>query len=153
MTRNVDGVSLSWEQERPPLSLSMRGLENEFGVDWDQWLDDRVVLTEKAGFKSPDRRGDDRMRSFVQWLFEQPQDVVIVSGHSLWNRSFFQAFLPKNSDHPGKIEKIANGGVVAVKFSKLKVKPAMTRYAIHEESITEIVKGFEMKKRKKAKKQ
>jgi len=153
MTRNVDGVSLSWERERPPLSLSMRTLEGQFEVDWDQWLDDCTVLTEKAGFKSPDRRGDDRMRTFVQWLFEQPQDVVIVSGHSLWNRCFFQAFLPKDSQHPGKIEKIANGGVVAVQFSRLKVKPGVTRYAIHEDSITEIIKGFEFKKRRKSKKE
>merc|ERR1712087_178313 len=51
MTRNVDGVSLSWEQERPPLSLSMRGLENEFNVDWDVWFDERVSVETKDGFK------------------------------------------------------------------------------------------------------
>jgi len=151
MTRNIDGVSLSYVNERPPLSLSMRGEEDALGVDWDAWLDARVTTDSKAGFKPPERRGDDRMRAFVQWLFEQPQSTVIVSGHSLWNRNFFKAYLPRTLQHPAKVEKIANGGVVAVKFSKLKVKPGLTRYAIHAQSICEVIKGFEKKHAKKGK--
>eukprot|EP00484_Ammonia_sp_Unknown_P001181 CAMPEP_0197022180 /NCGR_PEP_ID=MMETSP1384-20130603/3069_1 /TAXON_ID=29189 /ORGANISM="Ammonia sp." /LENGTH=373 /DNA_ID=CAMNT_0042450163 /DNA_START=106 /DNA_END=1227 /DNA_ORIENTATION=+ len=152
MTRNIDGLSLSYEHERPPLSLSMRSLENEFGVDWESWFDDRIGVESKAGFKSPDRRGDDRMRTFVHWLFQQPQDTVIVSGHSLWNRFFFQAYLPRNLDHPGKVQKIANGGVIAVKLMKFKVQPGLTRYAIDAKSILPIVKDFERKKIKGKKK-
>ena len=151
MTRNIDGLSLSYENSRPPLSLPMRSLENEFNVDWDSWFDDRVNVERKAGFKSPDRRGDERMRSFVTWLFQQPQDVVILSGHSLWNRFFFKAYLPKTLDHPGKTQKIANGGVIAVKFHQLKVKPNYTRYALEAKSVFPIVKDFEKKKIKKKK--
>ena len=145
MTRNIDGISLSYEHERPPLSLSMRGLENEYNVDWDAWFDERVSVETKDGFKSPDRRGDDRMRSFVHWLFQQSQDTVIVSGHSLWNRCFFKAYLPRQLHHPGKVEKIANGGAIALKFSKFKTQSGLTRYAIHPKSIFPIVKNFETK--------
>lgn len=151
MTRNVDGISLSYEKERPPLSLPMRSLENEFNVDWDSWFDERITCGTKAGFKSPDRRGDDRMRNFVTWLFQQPQDVIILSGHSLWNRCFFRQYLPRSLQHPGKTQKIANGGVVAVKFNKLKIQPGLTRYAIDAKSIMPIVKNFEKKKPSKKK--
>ena len=151
MTRNIDGLSLSFEHERPPLSLPMRSLETEFNVDWDSWFDKRIAVESKAGFKSPDRRGDDRMRNFVTWLFQQPQDIIVLSGHSLWNRFFFRAYLPKHLDHPGKTQKIANGGVIAVKFHQLKVKPNYTRYAIDAKSIFPIIKNFERKKIKKKK--
>eukprot|EP00485_Elphidium_margaritaceum_P000951 CAMPEP_0202693924 /NCGR_PEP_ID=MMETSP1385-20130828/7921_1 /ASSEMBLY_ACC=CAM_ASM_000861 /TAXON_ID=933848 /ORGANISM="Elphidium margaritaceum" /LENGTH=348 /DNA_ID=CAMNT_0049349685 /DNA_START=153 /DNA_END=1200 /DNA_ORIENTATION=+ len=151
MTRNIDGVSLSYEYERPPLSLSMRGLEDEFDVDWEQWFDERIVADQKAGFKSPHRRGDDRMRSFVSWMFQQPQDTFIVSGHSLWNRFFFQAYLPRTLQHRGKVQKIANGGVIAVKLMEIKVQPGLTRYVIDADSIVPIVKDFERKKIKSKK--
>eukprot|EP01084_Bolivina_argentea_P260315 439569_1 len=151
MTRNIDGISLCWEDQRPPLSLPMRNLENEYQVDWEGWFNDRIKTETKAGFKSPDRRGDDRMRTFVHWLFQQPQEIIIISGHSLWNRNFFRAYLPKELQHIGKTCKIANGGIIACKFNKLKVQPGLMRYAIDSKTITPIVKDFEKKKSKKKK--
>lgn len=42
----------------------------------------------------------------------QPQTVIVV-GHSLWFRHFFNRFLPSSSSHVAKKSKIANCGVVS----------------------------------------
>jgi hypothetical protein len=36
--------------------------------------------------------------------------TVIVSGHSLFFRTLFQAFMPHASDHEAKRKKVSNGG-------------------------------------------
>lgn len=152
MTRNVDGLSLSYVNELPPLSWSMRQLENTFNVDWELWFNTRLNVSEKDGFKCLQRRGDDRMRSFTQYLFSsvnQDVDTFIVSGHSLWNRMFFRAFLPKNCMHAGKNQKICNGGVVACDFTKYRLVNGMTRYRIDPKSIQIVFKGFQPIPKKK----
>ncbi len=147
MTRNIDGLSLSGEKEIPPVSWTLRSLENKYATDWEDWLSLRLDVSRKGGYKPKDGRGDDRMRRFVRWLFTScDAEVVIISGHSLWFRRFFQEYLARESKCEGKKSKIMNGGVVAVDFTKYELGSGLTRMVASE--VTVVCGGFDLKKKR-----
>jgi broad specificity phosphatase PhoE len=69
--------------------------------------------TENFGNKTRSFYGLKRLKAFNEWIFARKEDVIIVGGHSLWFRYFFQTFLPHSIDHPSKKQKITNSGVIA----------------------------------------
>eukprot|EP00316_Scyphosphaera_apsteinii_P015590 CAMPEP_0119322334 /NCGR_PEP_ID=MMETSP1333-20130426/57876_1 /TAXON_ID=418940 /ORGANISM="Scyphosphaera apsteinii, Strain RCC1455" /LENGTH=394 /DNA_ID=CAMNT_0007329533 /DNA_START=10 /DNA_END=1195 /DNA_ORIENTATION=+ len=64
------------------------------------------------GNKGLSLTGHKRLHKFAQWVCKQDFQTVIVAGHSLWFRTFFQVYLPKSFDHVCKRHKIVNCGVV-----------------------------------------
>ena len=56
-----------------------------------------------------------RLMHFAQWALERPEQTIVVGGHSLWFKNFFQLYLPKDVDHPAKKRKIVNRGAVALR--------------------------------------
>jgi len=66
---------------------------------------------------------------------------VIVSGHSLWFKYFFQTFLPKRSEHMAKSHKIQNTGIVAFTLEG-GLHDAEPLFRIPPASITQVYKGF-----------
>ena len=79
----------------------------------------------------------------------QNANIIIISGHSLWFRSFFKAYLPRESNFEGKINKIANGGIVACQVTQYEFPDGSLKHCIHQNTILAIHKGFEMPKKKK----
>ena len=65
-----------------------------------------------TGNKGLGFRGAHRLVDFARWCSERPEKTIVVAGHSLWFRSFFQAFLPPGVEHTCKKRKIVNCGVV-----------------------------------------
>lgn len=60
-----------------------------------------------------------RLQDFCRVLFEDiKKENVVCAGHSLWFRSFFRTYLPKDFDHISKAKKIQNGGCVGFTLEK-----------------------------------
>jgi hypothetical protein len=85
------------------------------------------------------------MREFCTFAFNSiDEEYIIVGGHSIWFRSFFREFLPRESDHLGKKKKIVNCG--AVSFTLCKIyddNDGAERFMIDEDSISVVYGGFQ----------
>jgi len=85
-----------------------------------------------------------RMASFAQWCFEQGGSngkAIVVGGHSLWFKSFFQAYLGRRVDHIAKRRKMTNSGVISFTLQRGLVGRKML-YRIDESSIRVLYGGF-----------
>merc|ERR1712000_170065 len=141
VTFNVDGVALAKPRTSPVLAdtelagigVSRANFRSEKFYDASENMGDKVVRT----------KGISRMLDFCQWAFKQPEDTIIVNGHSLYFRFFFQNFLSHASKHEGKVNKMRNGSAIA--FTLWEGDGA---FVIDEESIDIKHGGFESKKKK-----
>ena len=96
-----------------------------------------------SGNKPLSTNGLKRMDAFNDFVFSPSvkEDYVIVGGHSIWFRSFFQTFLPYTSTHVAKKKKIVNGGVVAFELIKANTKTGQ-KYMVDAKSIHVVYGGF-----------
>ena len=76
------------------------------------------------GSKALSVRGKSRIEDFNKWAMECSEDTIIVGGHSLWFKQFFNLYLPFDCKHRAKDEKLTNSGVVAFTLHKLKGEKA-----------------------------
>jgi hypothetical protein len=97
------------------MALAAPGAAPRFGSELGTAVDPAACIeaSANAGNKSLSFPGYARIHDFAQWASERPERTIIVAGHSLWFRSFFQCLLPPSSDHIAKKRKIVNAGVVA----------------------------------------
>jgi len=69
------------------------------------------------------------------------EEYIIIGGHSIWFRSFFKEFLPRDSGHVGKTKKVVNCG--AISFDLLKTyENGEEKFMIEEDSIRVVYGGF-----------
>jgi len=102
--------------------------------------------TENFGNKSTSFYGIKRLKAFNEWAFARPEEAIIVGGHSLWFRSFFQTYLPHKIHHDGKTKKITNSGVVSFElYSHKNEEDGETYYRIDPNSIRNVYGGFTTK--------
>lgn len=101
--------------------------------------------TQSFGNKSYDFYGIKRLRSFSEWAMQRPEERIIVGGHSLWFKYFFQTFLPHAVDHDAKKKKIVNSGVVAFTLETCIGEDGVAMYRIDPNSIQNIYGGFTTK--------
>jgi len=137
ISRNMDTLPLTPPYANPQPSWIEAADKNANMV---KMYRDRVDVTQYTGNKAVKSTGLARLLAFNQWLFNHggSNDVVVVSGHSLWFRSFFKTFLARASTHKAKDKKMKNCAVVS-----LTVMSDGTYYKIDEQSITEVHLGFE----------
>lgn len=110
ISRNIDTQALSYARSLPDLNR----LAHFVGGEKKPFDPPRVFdVSAYSGSKSMQFNGAKRMRAFNEWVFERPEEAVVVGGHSLWFKYYFQTHLPKSSDHEAKRLKITNSGVVA----------------------------------------
>ena len=84
-----------------------------------KYFDDRIDTSMHTGNKPINTNGLLRLQSFCDVLFNGiRKDAVVCAGHSLWFRSFFRTYLPKDYDHVSKVKKIQNGGCVGFTLEK-----------------------------------
>jgi hypothetical protein len=105
--------------------------------------DQQVDTCMHTGNKPVASNGLLRIQEFCRIVFtEIHKDSVIVGGHSLWFRSFFQTYLPKNNTHVAKKKKLVNGGVVGFTLLRIEVTPSQVEYMIDPASIVVLHGGF-----------
>ncbi len=126
ISRNFDTMALAPKGGTPRLDVGTDGSAN-------------------AGNKTFGFRGIDRVQHFARWVADRPEPTIIVVGHSLWFRSFFQAFLPAESDHVSKKRKIVNCGVVGFTLEVGRDGSGVERHRIDPGSVDVIYGGFASK--------
>lgn len=97
-----------------------------------------------TGNKPIDSTGLLRLNQFVSDVFSNkcPKETVIAVGHSLFFRSFFQMFLPRNVEHIGKKKKLVNGGTVMVTLGEVTLDDGKKVYMIDPKSVVVVYGGF-----------
>jgi broad specificity phosphatase PhoE len=97
-----------------------------------------------AGNKPVDSNGLKRMQAFCDLIFSESiqKDAVVVAGHSLWFRSFFQTYMPHTVEHIAKKKKMVNGACVGLVLMRVKTKDGTFQYMIDPKSITVLYGGF-----------
>lgn len=108
--------------------------------------EDIYETTEHHGNKKHSFYGIKRFKAFNEWIFARKEEYIIVGGHSLWFKYFFQTYLPHASTHEAKSKKITNSGVVACKvYQYTNPEDGITYYRIDPESVTTVYGGFTSK--------
>eukprot|EP01126_Amoeba_proteus_P037401 TRINITY_DN3858_c0_g2_i12.p1 TRINITY_DN3858_c0_g2~~TRINITY_DN3858_c0_g2_i12.p1 ORF type:complete len:350 (+),score=60.23 TRINITY_DN3858_c0_g2_i12:61-1110(+) len=141
ISRNCDAISITGSFTNPLPSW----LEKSFTkVNISTILSQNVDCSKNLG-DNPIRgsNGLKRILEFANWVFQDTPDgtVTIVGGHSFWFRYFFQALLPRSSQHRAKKAKIANTGIVAFDLYKGVVNGNVV-FRVHEESIQPVHLDF-----------
>lgn len=100
ITPPLSNVTPAWTDPKPLISFYENG---------------RIDPTKNSGNKPIGGNGYQRLQDFCRFVFEDAssKETIIACGHSLWFRSFFKTFIPKDHDHIAKRKKLVNGGVVA----------------------------------------
>jgi hypothetical protein len=97
LSRNVDTYALSEANSVPDLPFE-RIYPHCGGKD--SFLPEKVFETsDNFGNKTYNFYGIKRLRSFNEWVFKRDEEVVIVGGHSLWFKHFFQTYMPHSVNH------------------------------------------------------
>jgi hypothetical protein len=114
ISRNVDTCALSSLKDVPelPFSRIANHCPNIGKDNYDASLN--------LGNKALSNTGKHRIEAFNKWLFESSHDTVIVGGHSLWFKHFFNLCLPFKTDHRAKTDKMTNSGVIVFDIYKAK---------------------------------
>jgi len=137
ISRNFDTLALAPRAGTPELEGCLAGLAA--GTTFDG--------SANHGNKSFAFTGIKRLQSFAEWAADRPETTIVVGGHSLWFKNFFNLYLPKSSVHLAKTKKLVNCGVVG--FTLQVGRDANTgrpRYRISQESLRVVYGGFEVKK-------
>lgn len=98
ISRNFDTQSLAPRGGAPRLSGSPK-LEAELNLDGSA----------NDGNKSFAFTGAKRLDDFAHWATTRQDQTIIVCGHSLWFRNFFQLYLPKVSPPSQHLRFVASG--------------------------------------------
>ena len=111
--------------------------------DFQHIFDVQTDMSLYTGNKPLDSNGLKRMNDFCDFVFSQglKEDALIVGGHSIWFRSFFNTFLPFSVQHAAKNKKITNGGIVTFELMKAQTKGG-PRYMIDPKTVRVVYGGF-----------
>ncbi len=140
---NVDTIALS--KAKDVADLPFVRLTKHCNSSTRANIKDVYDASESFGNKTYSFNGIKRLRAFNEWVFKRDESIIIVGGHSIWFRSFFQTFLPFSSTHDAKKKKIVNSGVVAFELSSVQDTDGSYIYRIAPESVLTLHGGFEKK--------
>ena len=143
------------EISRNPDTLSITPAQTKVKPSWIECSSDvcdfnsiftkHVDMKFHNGNKPIDTNGLKRMLEFCNKVYSSSclaEDYIIVGGHSIWFRSFFKEFLPRESVHVGKKKKIVNCGAVAFDLWKTTTDDRRSKFMIDEKSIRVVYGGF-----------
>ena len=136
ISRNVDTYAISAKNTVADIPFSRVSPH----CDGDQSCNPGIFdTTLNLGPKSLSVKGKMRIEEFNKWAMESPEENIIVGGHSLWFKQFFNLYLPFDSTHRAKKDKMTNSGVVAFDLYKLKNEKA---YYVDPDSVEVVYGGF-----------
>lgn len=140
ISRNPDTLSIT-----PPHSpVQASWIEKTTKMcDYQRLLNSQVDVSLHVGDKPINTNGMKRMLDFCDFLFSPSvkDEYIIVGGHSIWFRSFFNMFLPFSVHHVAKNKKIVNGGIVTFELLKAETKRG-PKYMVDPKTIKVIYGGF-----------
>ena len=138
ISRNVDTKALADRKEIPDLSKLAGHCASDGSFNPDQVYNP----TENYGNKTLSVTGIKRMQKFNEWAFSRDEDTIIIGGHSLWFRSFFQTYLAHASTHDAKTKKLENSGVISFTLHRKKGDNGEPLYRVDEDSMESVYRGF-----------
>jgi len=138
-SHNVDCVCLAGPGQVPPLDNVYAKLEVKTLINNHSKM---INASFNRGNKAIFGSGLDRMKEFVEFCMnpELEGKTIIVAGHSLWFKKFFQTFMPHNVEHVAKDCKLLNCGVVGFTMTATAnpKKVGHTLYRVSPRSMVEI---------------
>lgn len=140
ISRNPDTLSIT----PPHATIQASWIEKTSTLcNFQETLSFQTDMSLHIGNKPLSTHGLKRMLEFCEFLYSPnvKEDYIIVGGHSIWFRSFFQMFLPYSVHHVSKNRKIVNGGVVTFELMKAETKRG-PKYMIDPKTIRVVYGGF-----------
>jgi hypothetical protein len=140
ISRNPDTLSIT--PPHTPIQASF--IEKALDLcDFQSIYDTQVDMSLHNGNKPLNTTGMKRMLEFCDFIYSDHvrEDHVIVGGHSIWFRYFFNMFLPFSVHHVSKNKKIVNGGVVTFDLMRADTKRG-PKYMIDPKTIKVVYGGF-----------
>lgn len=144
ISRNIDTKALASAKALPDLHR----IAGHIGKPEDFRPDQMYDVTENNGNKTLYFNGIKRLKAFNDWAFKREESVIIVGGHSLWFKSYFQTYLPHASTHDSKNLKIVNSGLVGFTLHRHvddSAAAALLGYRVEESSIVNVYGGYTKK--------
>mmetsp|Transcript_17359 Transcript_17359/g.32906 ORF Transcript_17359/g.32906 Transcript_17359/m.32906 type:complete len:466 (+) Transcript_17359:275-1672(+) len=142
ISRNPDTLSIT----PPKTNVTPSWIEAAYpDVDFKAIFATQVDMNLHFGNKPIDTNGYKRMKEFCTFAFNSiDEEFIIVGGHSIWFRSFFKEFLPRDSNHVSKKKKVVNCGAVSFSLCKIYDDNGGTdRFMVDEDSIRVVYGGFQ----------
>jgi hypothetical protein len=111
--------------------------------DFQDIFNSQTDMSLHTGNKPVKTNGLKRMQDFCEFVYSPSvkEEYVIVGGHSIWFRDFFQMFLPYSVFHVSKTKKIVNGGIVTFEIMKAETRRGPS-YMIDPKTIRVVYGGF-----------
>ena len=141
ISRNPDTLSITPSQTQ----IQASWIDKQSKIcDFQSTFMNQIDMSLHTGNKPISTNGLKRMRNFCNFVFSSSvkEQYVVVGGHSIWFRSFFQTFLPNKEDHPGKKKKVVNCGIVAFTLIKVLRQSGQPTYMIDPKSVEVVYGGF-----------
>jgi hypothetical protein len=140
VSRNPDTLSIT-----PPHStIQASWIEEKSKVcNFQKIFSNQTDMSFHTGNKPLNTNGYKRMLEFCELVFSDacPEDYVIVGGHSIWFRYFFNMFLPFSVELVCKKKKIVNGGIVTFELMKAETRRG-PKYMIDPKTVKVVYGGF-----------
>lgn len=140
ISRNPDTLSIT----PPHTTIQASWIEKTSkACDFAEIFASQVDMSLHTGDKELGSNGLKRMIDFCEFLYSPSlkEDYIVVGGHSIWFRSFFQMFLPYSVHHASKNKKLVNGGIVTFELMKAETRRG-PKYMIDPKTIRVIYGGF-----------
>lgn len=140
ISRNPDTLCIT----PPHTHIQASWIEKTSNVcDFQEIFSSQTDMSLYTGDKPVNTNGLKRMLDFCEFLFSPSvkDSHIVVGGHSLWFRSFFQMFLPYSVHHVSKNKKLVNGGIVVFDLMKADTRRG-PRFMIDPKTIRIVYGGF-----------
>jgi len=139
ISRNPDALSITPPRGEVVPSWTDKDIS---GFDYKR-IFNQVDTKLHSGNKPVNSNGLKRMNEFTSIAFDQiEKDTIIAGGHSLWFRSFFQTFLPRDFEHVSKKKKLINGGVASFTLCKVTSNAGDKHFMIDPKTVNVVHGGF-----------
>lgn len=144
ISRNPDTLSITPAHMPIQASWIDKSAASLSICDFQSTYTNQVDMTLHDGNKPIGTNGLKRMREFCNFAFSESvkENYIIVGGHSIWFRSFFQTFLPYEDNHVCKKKKVVNCGVVAFTLLKVVRKSGQPTFMVDPNSVEVVYGGF-----------
>jgi len=145
ISRNPDTLSITPAHMQIQASWIDKAASSLAICDFQLTYTNQVDMSLHEGNKPVGTNGLKRMREFCNFVFSDSvkENYIIVGGHSIWFRSFFQTFLPYEDNHVSKKKKLVNCGVVAFTLLKVVRKSGQPTFMVDPKSVEVVYGGFQ----------
>jgi hypothetical protein len=141
ISRNPDTLSIT--PAHTPVQASWIEKTYKGLCNFQEIFNSQTDMSLHTGNKPVNTNGLKRMNEFCEFVYSASvkEDYVIVGGHSIWFRKFFNMFLPYSVYHVSKNKKIVNGGIVTFDLMKAETRRG-PQYMIDPKTIKTVYGGF-----------